>query len=1008
MKKNTFRTFLAVFICFATVLTQIGAAGAEPAKASYMPLRHEEAVLDLSYMLPDELTHLTADTILANLKDTAGNRLSVSGTIVAYSLNEDEYVTVRPGQLIDLSVYRTAGSFYFTFAISIVCGNKADQLGTANVIYDVELAAPSAFITAKAFPVSDTQRSDGSNIAVRVETGNSYLSGSETGYAATVLDGNVWNGSDPVALSFSSPIAGVTARVYEGLYSSVSDIPSGAVDIASKVWNNDREGYVTDKTVPEYSELTFVLQRDSAVMCYPALIALSKTEIEITAEGMCFADNGKLASAFWSMESSNYSEEDCMQISATNLLPRAEQAGYTLSSSFYFVMSAYRSGSTSLNISDYVTKAVVGLYDTLEAAQSAPDIKDDLFVASTSSWFDLDEINGIKGYQADYSGEGVFFTIFTADGDVLHYNVTAVTESYSSPEYHGAELDSISVVGTDGQSLTAFSLNSRMDSSCDSGFWTVLFLEENGYDALRDVSTGAAPAPASGGAVAFIPVFDASEGAVVTASVDGGAPVIQESGRTVLQYTEGVPVKYTVTASDGSYENTYSVAFVTQKTGSALYVNGMYDPDAYVADGAGSVLYRDVFLDTGGYHDIFFTSIGDRPVTGLYARLENAVNVKIDPYWSIGDTTTLAAFTTTDYPAYENYGSHENIGKIRLISDCKSDSGEVSGYLVIGYTGGEEIRIKLGGSAGRAKPEPEFAPVTPAPTNFVVIPAEVPEETAPAEPEPEVTHNSDGSVTTESITSKADGTVVSETVTEYENGTKTVETVTVDANGDVISTVEEKTTVSKKGTVTVKTVETNADGSVVTETVKTTKDGEISLERTETNPEGNVTEISSTAVTDENGMTKIVTGTVQRDERGKAVSETEITVIGSKDGTAKLTGFVSDESHIGIPASVAIGDLNTRITAISKRTFKGNEDIESVVIGSNIKKIGKEAFRGDKNLKLIELSASIRMIYKNAFKGTAKNAVFRIHASSDKSFERMVRMLKKAGAGKGATFERVE
>ena len=62
---------------------------------------------------------------------------------------------------------------------------------------------------------------------------------------------------------------------------------------------------------------------------------------------------------------------------------------------------------------------------------------------------------------------------------------------------------------------------------------------------------------------------------------------------------------------------------------------------------------------------LFFANIGDRDITGLYVRLEDAQNVALDPYWTVGETTTLSAFTTTEQK--NSYGELANVAKIRLL-----------------------------------------------------------------------------------------------------------------------------------------------------------------------------------------------------------------------------------------------------------------------------------------------------------------------------------------------------
>ena len=85
--------------------------------------------------------------------------------------------------------------------------------------------------------------------------------------------------------------------------------------------------------------------------------------------------------------------------------------------------------------------------------------------------------------------------------------------------------------------------------------------------------------------------------------------------------------------------------------------------------------------------------------------------------------------------------------------------------------------------------------------------------------------------------------------------------------------------------------------------------------------------------------------------------------------------------------------------------MKGNKNVTSVEIGENITSIGAGAFKNSKNLSTIELTDSITKISANAFKGIAKNATFKIKASSQEEFDRIVALLKDSGVSDTVTFE---
>ena len=79
--------------------------------------------------------------------------------------------------------------------------------------------------------------------------------------------------------------------------------------------------------------------------------------------------------------------------------------------------------------------------------------------------------------------------------------------------------------------------------------------------------------------------------------------------------------------------------------------------------------------------------------------------------------------------------------------------------------------------------------------------------------------------------------------------------------------------------------------------------------------------------------------------------------------------------------------------------------LSKVTIASTVTKIGSNAFNGCAKLKNIKLDGNtLKSVGKGAFKGIGKGAKFTITAKDQKTYEKVVKMLKKAGA-KNCTFK---
>lgn len=75
------------------------------------------------------------------------------------------------------------------------------------------------------------------------------------------------------------------------------------------------------------------------------------------------------------------------------------------------------------------------------------------------------------------------------------------------------------------------------------------------------------------------------------------------------------------------------------------------------------------------------------------------------------------------------------------------------------------------------------------------------------------------------------------------------------------------------------------------------------------------------------------------------------------------------KSSVTIPATVRIEGKTYKVTTVEKNAFKGNKNLKSVKIGSNIQTIGANAFNKCTKLKTVKLPSKVKTIQKGAFAG---------------------------------------
>lgn len=342
----------------------------------------------------------------------------------------------------------------------------------------------------------------------------------------------------------------------------------------------------------------------------------------------------------------------------------------------------------------YVEKMVAGtrFYNSLDAAKNEADIKDDFFGA---------------GYKADYS-KTVRFTVFWKIGTVSTFSVQTVNNTSKPVE---PEPEPVPQPVVNEIKDTYFYVNGANKDAEAGGRYNAWVMPGNvdgyyfGYaDDAKNFGCQTVMLLDGAGAVAdeteLYPTFVTGQGVTAFTGHGGVAANKVESGKGKITFKSGETFQYSATAEDNKLAKNYWVTFVTQQTGAKLYANAniasLADKDSESKNPV-----RRISLDGAHnfYHDIFFANIGDAQLEGLKVELTGAKNIALDPYWTVGETKTLAAFTTTTETT--EAGLLPNVGKIRLVPERDKNgaikSGDIEGTLTISSTNGGEISFDLTG-----------------------------------------------------------------------------------------------------------------------------------------------------------------------------------------------------------------------------------------------------------------------------------------------------------------------
>lgn len=354
--------------------------------------------------------------------------------------------------------------------------------------------------------------------------------------------------------------------------------------------------------------------------------------------------------------------------------------GYSANNDLYCVLDAH--GKTyGDQANSYVSKAVVGHYDSLEDAVGCEDIKNQLIPS--------DKTSSARGYKGNYNYEngGMNFTVFFEDGSI--YKLTVLAMDYT-PKFDENYFRSFTEDPIIGEADPWFRVNSATDSQGKvySSENSNAYVVENGKNINMDTYYG------YGYQTIFIndenadlsklkPTFGfADENRLYAVSKDTGNKV--EEGH--IRNFEKENQQYTLVFDNNTdNERNYWITFKKlNNDGPELYVYGPRE--------------REVILDDyfEYKHDILIANIGNGPLEDISVELVEAENVKLDSYWTVGGegNETLAPFTTTSTD--KEYGELPNMAKIRLLPD---GDGEVKGTLIIRAKDQDPVMITLNGAA---------------------------------------------------------------------------------------------------------------------------------------------------------------------------------------------------------------------------------------------------------------------------------------------------------------------
>ena len=488
------------------------------------------AELDLSGFARSELSDISVEYVVEHLTDNSGDPIEVDGSVVAYAKGEyysssglDEFVLIGKDGKMDLSPIDS----YDDYAYLMLVIGTPDQLDRDNKFIRVSVTYAASRIHFEASAWTE----DNIELAI-ARTGYGYSTTSSgstyTHYWVYVMPSESWKQGDPIRIRLQ-PEDDLMLAAVSGRFESLDMIPPVAPFINDLL--EGEYGYKMDSS--KYSEdVTFLRLnaeidpedmswRQSVREVNPALVYVTEAQTSIDNWPSIYYrdEDGTWASA---VRSHSYDRTIYDYVTILN-------AGLTLDNTYY-VSTSYEDYDGQTNNS-LVTKAVVGTFETLQSAESAEDVKDQLFGSSYRG----------EGLLWNFSKGPLSITVFDVYGNVLHktFNVAESSEDEAQEETQNP-LSSDTYFRVSGAydpvyevRCDTYVMSYQDDSYYPSGYQTLFVLNSEG---------------SASGEEGLKPYFWHADKANIFASIDGTSGELQESGENLLPVTYGKPIHYSASA----------------------------------------------------------------------------------------------------------------------------------------------------------------------------------------------------------------------------------------------------------------------------------------------------------------------------------------------------------------------------------------------------------------------------------------------------------------------------
>lgn len=707
--------------------------------ASLLPLPERHFTLNAEYLTRSEIKNLKLTTVLTNMEIPAGSYIAWT-MVRPLEYEQDRYELLRADSSVDL----TEDMWYKENAtIKAIAGPTADQLDSSNVIYVADIIFPSM---ADYFDFTlyseDHQEIELFSHDFDYVNNHPDIPGSECEAYLLSVDERQWSNADGYAY-LCMRYAGtekddLDVTVYKGLFTTEEEARDmGAEDITAQIWGDgggywaDYGSYDPDLPGDDPNRcglgVTVVARRNGrTVEVMPVILGLLENFVTVTAFNTLYTGTGEHRDYGAVQTGTEYPQDEDIRLSVYTYQAVREQ------SSYYVSLKATDDAAPGGDFfgAQHIQKAVLGACGSAEEMDRLEDIKEQLFSDASSG----------AGYKADFSAGSVTFTVLDTHGGLQQIRLVVKAGDGSSSitdellpalptplnqdtyfRMAGLAALDMSNFGDFYQYVNCTRLIGPDDDSYYYNGYQTLFVMEYYMNAgeILPVIWDQPMTPLFFTENRLVNIYAGSgtvsgENQIVSGEeLSDGGILCRGKEQT---FRPGVPVQYSAASPNETHLKNYWITFLSKEEGGAkLFVNAADNADAAHRDQETGLPVREVYLDKshGHRHDVAFLNIGDEPLTGLSVKLAGnpdgsgeAVNVKLDDYWTIRNTDKLDAFDEYNYKVVSgttSFSAISNMAKIRLVpvtdADGKIQEGDISGYLIISSDNGGSETIKLTGSS---------------------------------------------------------------------------------------------------------------------------------------------------------------------------------------------------------------------------------------------------------------------------------------------------------------------